>query len=68
MKTEMDRMLNKFEEAHEQLKQAKAKETEASNQLQEQIQKVHTNFYSRASSHTHRMSCCRGSVMQWRLH
>ena len=44
MKTEMDRMLSKFEEAHEQLKQAKAKETEVSNQLQEQIQKVHTVF------------------------
>ena len=40
MKTEMDQLLEKLEEARRQLNQVKAKETEMTNQLQDQAQKV----------------------------
>ena len=40
MKAEMDQLLEKFEEARKQMNQAKAKETEMTNQLQDQAQKV----------------------------
>ena len=69
MKTEMDQILEKLEEACRQLNQAKAKEAEMTNQLQDQAQKVWALFIcSHDFSHTHRMSCCRESVTQWRQH
>ena len=40
MKAEMDQLLEKLEEARKQMNQAKAKETEMTNQLQDQTQKV----------------------------
>ena len=40
IKTEMDQLLEKLEEARKQLNQAKVKEAEMANQLQDQAQKV----------------------------
>ena len=40
MKAEMDQLLEKLLEACKQMNQAKAKETEMTNQLQDQAQKV----------------------------
>lgn len=40
MKAEQDELLAKLEEARIQINQAKAKETELTNQLQDQTQKV----------------------------
>ena len=40
----MDQLLEKLKEAHKQLNQAKAKETEMTNQLQDQAQKVQALF------------------------
>ena len=40
MKAEMDQLLEKLLEARKQMNQAKAKETEMTNQLQDQTQKV----------------------------
>jgi len=40
IKAELDQLLGKLDDAHRQLNQAKTKETELSNQLQEQTQKV----------------------------
>ena len=40
MKTESDQLFEKLKEAHKQLNQAKTKETEMTNQLQDQAQKV----------------------------
>ena len=44
MKAEMDQLLEKLEEARKQMNQAKAKETEMTNQLQDQTQKVQLLF------------------------
>ena len=44
MKTEMDQFLEKLKEVCKQLNQAKAKETEITDQLQDQAQKVQTLF------------------------
>ena len=44
MKAEMDQLLEKLLEACEQMNQAKAKETEMTNQLQDQAQKVQALF------------------------
>ena len=44
MKTEMDQLLVKLEEARRQLNQAKTKEAEMTNQLQDQAQKVWALF------------------------
>ena len=44
MKAEMDQVLEKLLEACEQMNQAKAKETEMTNQLQDQAQKVQVLF------------------------
>ena len=44
MKAEMDQPLEKLEEACKQMNQAKAKETEMTNQLQDQAQKVQALF------------------------
>ena len=40
MKIELDQLISKLEDAHKQLKDVKARETEMSNQLQDQTQKV----------------------------
>ena len=40
MNAEMDQLLEKMKEAHKQLNKAKAQETEMTNQLQDQAQKV----------------------------
>ena len=74
MKAEMDQLLELLE-ACEQLNQAKAKETEMTDQLQDQAQKVqhclcshaYSHTHTHAFSYTHRMSCCRESMVQWRL-
>ena len=44
MKAETDHLLEKLEEARKQINQAKAKETEMTNQLQDQAQKVQALF------------------------
>ena len=71
VKTELEQLLSKLEEAGQQLNTTRTRETELTNQVQGLSQKVSLQFrycFVLILSCTHRMRCCRKSVRQWRQH